>query len=165
MLLWGARGMGKSSLVKAAQAEINAARAPGAVQVTLLVPTFLSERLDAARAAARVFLARYAGRPLYAKMFRRSGFDAEADAMAAALAFDDVEDAQSVDLQRMLRPDWLQDPAVIGYDEVIPVDGTHANEIAPKALEVLARAEEPFFASVGFFETGTSGKMRIQSRP
>ena len=48
------------------------------------------------------------------------------------------------------------DPAVIGYDEVIPVDSTHANEIAPKALEVLARAEEPFFASVGFFETHRS---------
>ncbi|KQO70566.1 ATP-binding protein [Methylobacterium sp. Leaf88] len=35
-LLWGARGMGKSSLVKAAHAEINAARAPGALPLKLV---------------------------------------------------------------------------------------------------------------------------------
>ena len=35
-LLWGARGMGKSSLVKAAHAEINAARAPGTLPLKLV---------------------------------------------------------------------------------------------------------------------------------
>ncbi|GEO99440.1 ATP-binding protein [Methylobacterium haplocladii] len=35
-LLWGARGMGKSSLVKAAQAEINARRAEGALPMKLV---------------------------------------------------------------------------------------------------------------------------------
>ncbi len=45
------------------------------------------------------------------------------------------------------------DPGVIGYDEVIPIDSTHAHEIAPKAIEMLRTAREPFFASVGFFET------------
>ncbi len=35
-LLWGARGMGKSSLVKAAQAEINARRAPGTLPMKLV---------------------------------------------------------------------------------------------------------------------------------
>ena len=45
------------------------------------------------------------------------------------------------------------DPAAIGYDEVIPIDSTHAHEIAPKAIEMLRTASEPFFVSVGFFET------------
>lgn len=35
-LLWGARGMGKSSLVKAVQAEINARREPGALPMKLV---------------------------------------------------------------------------------------------------------------------------------
>jgi len=48
------------------------------------------------------------------------------------------------------------DPGVIGYDEVIPVDSNHAHEIAPKAIEMLESASEPFFASVGFFETHRS---------
>ena len=45
------------------------------------------------------------------------------------------------------------DPNEIGYDEVIPIDTSHANEVAPKAIESLRRAHEPFFVSVGFFET------------
>jgi N-sulfoglucosamine sulfohydrolase len=48
------------------------------------------------------------------------------------------------------------DPGVIGYDEVIPIDSTHADEIAPKAIEVLRTATDPFFISVGFFETHRS---------
>ena len=55
-----------------------AGRPAGAVQATLLVPTFLSDDLAAAREAARAFLGRYATMPLYAKMFRRSGFDPDA---------------------------------------------------------------------------------------
>lgn len=48
------------------------------------------------------------------------------------------------------------DPDVIGYDDVIELDTTHAQEVAPKALKVLETAREPFFASVGFFETHRS---------
>jgi arylsulfatase A-like enzyme len=48
------------------------------------------------------------------------------------------------------------DPDAIGYDAVIEVDTTHAEEIAPKAIKVLETAKEPFFASVGFFETHRS---------
>ena len=80
----------------------SAGRTPGAVQVTLLVPTFLSDRLEAARAAARVFLARYAGRSLYTKMFRRSGFEAETDAIAAAAARGDGAGAAAAVSDRML---------------------------------------------------------------
>jgi arylsulfatase A-like enzyme len=49
-----------------------------------------------------------------------------------------------------------RDPDAIGYDEVIAVDTTHAEEIAPKAIEVLEQAREPVFASIGFFETHRS---------
>jgi N-sulfoglucosamine sulfohydrolase len=46
-----------------------------------------------------------------------------------------------------------EDPEVIGYDEVIEVDSHHAADIAPTAMERLAATQEPFFMSVGFFET------------
>ncbi len=85
-----------------ADAARRAGRAPGAMQVTLLVPTFLSDRLDEAREAARVFLSRYAPRSLYARMFRRSGFDAEVDAMTAALARGDSAGVQAAITDRML---------------------------------------------------------------
>ncbi|HEY7151359.1 MAG TPA: sulfatase [Solirubrobacterales bacterium] len=46
-----------------------------------------------------------------------------------------------------------EDPEVIGYDEVIEVESNHAGDVAPIAIETLRRAPEPFFMSVGFFET------------
>jgi arylsulfatase A-like enzyme len=46
-----------------------------------------------------------------------------------------------------------EDPAVIGYEEVIEVDSNHASDIAPTAIERLAATPQPFFMSVGFFET------------
>jgi N-sulfoglucosamine sulfohydrolase len=46
-----------------------------------------------------------------------------------------------------------EDPSVIGYDEVIEVDSHHAGDVAPIAIEALRTASEPFFFSVGFFET------------
>ncbi|MET0306604.1 MAG: sulfatase [Solirubrobacterales bacterium] len=46
-----------------------------------------------------------------------------------------------------------EDPEVIGYDEVIEVDSNHASDIAPTAIERLAATPQPFFMSVGFFET------------
>jgi arylsulfatase A-like enzyme len=45
------------------------------------------------------------------------------------------------------------DPAVIGYDHVIEVDSHHAGDVAPITTETLSTVAEPFFLSVGFFET------------
>ncbi|MBA2241246.1 MAG: sulfatase [Solirubrobacterales bacterium] len=45
------------------------------------------------------------------------------------------------------------DPGSLGYDEVIDVDSTTAQDVAPLAIEALADSSEPFFMSVGFFET------------
>jgi N-sulfoglucosamine sulfohydrolase len=46
------------------------------------------------------------------------------------------------------------DPGVIGYDEVVPVDSNHAEYVAPLTIETLRDApSEPWFLSVGFFET------------
>ena len=46
-----------------------------------------------------------------------------------------------------------EDPGVIGYDEVVPVDNNHATQVAPAANAMLRDTSEPFFMSVGFFET------------
>ena len=62
-----------------------AGRRPQEVTVSLLIPTFLSEDIGAAREAARRFLTLYAAMPHYTRMFRRSGFTQEADAVAEAL--------------------------------------------------------------------------------
>ena len=46
-----------------------------------------------------------------------------------------------------------KDPGVIGYDEVHKLDSNLANLVAPSALEAMSDAPEPFFMSIGFFET------------
>ena len=47
------------------------------------------------------------------------------------------------------------DPGVIGYDEIVPVDSTRAEFVAPLTIEALREASstDPWFMSVGFFET------------
>jgi arylsulfatase A-like enzyme len=50
-----------------------------------------------------------------------------------------------------------KDPEVIGYDRVIPVDSTHAGDVAPITISALESApSKPWFMSVGFFETHRS---------
>ena len=45
-------------------------------------------------------------------------------------------------------------PDVIGYDKVVKIDKTQVETVAPAASEILAEPpREPFFLSVGFFET------------
>jgi arylsulfatase A-like enzyme len=45
-------------------------------------------------------------------------------------------------------------PDVIGFDRVVKVESTHVEAVAPSAADVLAgELPEPFFLSVGFFET------------
>jgi arylsulfatase A-like enzyme len=47
-----------------------------------------------------------------------------------------------------------RDPAILGYDRVVEIDTTHADTVAPAAQRLLReRPPEPFFLSVGFFET------------
>src|SRR4051812_43141553 len=46
------------------------------------------------------------------------------------------------------------DPHDLGYDRVVEIDSTHAEKIAPVPATVLREGpKEPFFLSVGFFET------------
>jgi N-sulfoglucosamine sulfohydrolase len=45
-----------------------------------------------------------------------------------------------------------RDPAVIGYDQFW-VTSSHAEDVAPEVAAFLAHAPQPFFLSVGFFET------------
>ncbi len=47
-----------------------------------------------------------------------------------------------------------RDPAELGYDEVVDVDTHHVEQVAPAAVELIrGGVREPFFLSVGFFET------------
>jgi len=46
------------------------------------------------------------------------------------------------------------DPAVIGYDQIVPTQTDHVEQVAPAAAEFLRRGlRGPFFLSVGFAET------------
>jgi arylsulfatase A-like enzyme len=46
------------------------------------------------------------------------------------------------------------DPRTLGYDHVVDIDTTHVESVAPAAVAVLgALPDQPFFLSVGFFET------------
>jgi len=46
------------------------------------------------------------------------------------------------------------DPGVLGYDHVVDIGTTKVHSIAPAALQLLrSRPPQPFFLSVGFFET------------
>ena len=46
------------------------------------------------------------------------------------------------------------DPDVLGYDRVVDIDTTHVETVAPAAVALLReRPPQPFFLSVGFFET------------
>jgi N-sulfoglucosamine sulfohydrolase len=56
-----------------------------------------------------------------------------------------------------------EDPAVIGYDEVIEVDSHHAADVAPITAEALATASEPFFFSVA--TPSTRSRPRISPTP
>jgi N-sulfoglucosamine sulfohydrolase len=47
-----------------------------------------------------------------------------------------------------------EDPAVLGYDEILPVRSESAADVAPAAAEFLRRDHQrPFYLEVGFFET------------
>ncbi|HEY6551694.1 MAG TPA: sulfatase [Solirubrobacterales bacterium] len=49
------------------------------------------------------------------------------------------------------------DPGVIGYDELVEVGSSRADDVAPLTIETLRTApSEPWFMSVGFFETHRS---------
>lgn len=63
------------------------------------------------------------------------------------------------------------DPAVIGYDQVVPVTSNHAAEVTPLATTAIEELPQPWFLSVGFFETHrsyavpTSVRDTLYSRP
>ncbi|HKY13585.1 MAG TPA: sulfatase-like hydrolase/transferase, partial [Microthrixaceae bacterium] len=67
-----------------------------------------------------------------------------------------------------------EDPETVGYDHVVELDSTKVHDVAPAATRLIAEragADEPFFLSVGFFETHreffepTSVRDALYSRP
>jgi 5,10-methylenetetrahydromethanopterin reductase len=77
--LWPAERVTRSKV----WADRGRAKAPelGRLDVTLGLPTFIGDDLDAQRAAARQNLALYTGFPFFQRLFRASGFGAEATLM------------------------------------------------------------------------------------
>ncbi len=50
-----------------------------------------------------------------------------------------------------------EDPGVIGYDRVVEIDSNRVESVVPATIELLDEPlEQPFFLSVGFFETHRS---------
>lgn len=92
----------KQCLARLKRGAYKADRNPQDVLVTLLIPTFLSEDLAAAREAARQFLAFYAAIPLYARMFQRSGFAAEIEQISQAQVRGDQKGAVTGVSDRMM---------------------------------------------------------------
>jgi N-sulfoglucosamine sulfohydrolase len=46
------------------------------------------------------------------------------------------------------------DPGTLGYDHVVDIDTNHVETVAPAAVDLIGRLpDQPFFLSVGFFET------------
>jgi len=88
------------------------ARSDGtALERSLLLPTFLHDDVGAARTAARSFLSMYAGLAHYQKMFRASGFEAEAGAAEAATAAGDAEGRAAAVSDRLIDAIVLAGPA------------------------------------------------------
>ncbi len=63
-----------------------AGRDPETLETTLGIPVYVSDDIEAARAGARANLASSGSLPFYNRLFRRSGFGKEAEALSQAVA-------------------------------------------------------------------------------
>jgi alkanesulfonate monooxygenase SsuD/methylene tetrahydromethanopterin reductase-like flavin-dependent oxidoreductase (luciferase family) len=88
------------------------------VSVSVLIPTFLHEDLATARHAAREFLIFYASLPHYAKAMTASGFGAEMERVATALAAGDRAGATRALSDRLLDEIVLAGPAARCRDQL-----------------------------------------------
>jgi alkanesulfonate monooxygenase SsuD/methylene tetrahydromethanopterin reductase-like flavin-dependent oxidoreductase (luciferase family) len=114
-----------------------AGRDPQAVAVSLLIPTFLSDDLNAAREAARRFLSFYASMPLYTKMFRRSGFVDEMEGVAKAVAQGDHEHSMACLSDRLMDEVCLVGPLSRCQEHLAAFREAGVDEaiIAPQAVK------------------------------
>jgi alkanesulfonate monooxygenase SsuD/methylene tetrahydromethanopterin reductase-like flavin-dependent oxidoreductase (luciferase family) len=112
-------------------------RDPSALDVSLLVPTFIDTDLEGARAAAREFLILYCSFPAYGSMFRSSGFVDEMDAIDAALNGVDPGRAKAAISDSMLDEVLLVGSAerIAARLEVLRGLGMEHVLLAPRALD------------------------------
>jgi alkanesulfonate monooxygenase SsuD/methylene tetrahydromethanopterin reductase-like flavin-dependent oxidoreductase (luciferase family) len=95
----------------AREAAASAGRSGDAVTPSLLIPTFVSDDLAAARQTARQFLAGYIALPVYARMFRDSGHADEAKTVREALARGDRPAADAALSDRLVDEVCVLGPA------------------------------------------------------
>ena len=101
-----------AQVVRAArEAAAGAGRSAAAVIPSLLIPTFVSDDLAAARQTARQFLAGYIALPVYARMFRESGYTSEIDAVRESLARGDRTAAAAMLSDRLVDEVCVLGPA------------------------------------------------------
>ena len=93
------------------EAAASAGRPADAVTPSLLIPTFVSDDLVAARHTARQFVAGYIALPVYARMFRDSGFAGEVEAVREAFARSDRAAAAAALSDRLVDEVCLFGPA------------------------------------------------------
>ena len=87
-------------------------RNPDAIDVTLGIPIYLSDDIEAARAAARRNLVFSGSLPFYNRLFRKSGFVTEAEGMSQGMANGNQAAAAAAVSDAMIDSMCLVGPAV-----------------------------------------------------
>ena len=114
------------------------------IEVSLLIPTFLSEDLDAAREAARNFLSFYSSIYVYKQMFKKSGFKTEIIGVIQALERGDQKTAAACILDQLMDAVCLVGPVSRSKERLAAFreDGVSYPIIAHQAVQ-----EEPATAA------------------
>lgn len=114
-----------------------AGRSPEEVTVSVLIPAFLSEDLEMARAAARRFLRFYLTVSVYQKMFRRSGFGDEIEGMTQALANGNQAEADAYISDRLMDEVCLVGPRSRCHERLAELEeaGVTYPVVAPQVVQ------------------------------
>ena len=113
------------------------------IEVSVLLPTFLSEDLAAARAAARRFLRFYLSVSVYQKMLQRSGFVAEIDGVIQAVSSGHQDDVDRFITDRLMDELCLVGPRSRCHERLAELAeaGVTYPVVAPQVVQGEAAAE------------------------
>ena len=113
------------------------------IEVSVLLPTFLSEDLAAARAAARRFLRFYLSVSVYQKMLQRSGFAAEIDGVIQAVSSGHQDDVDRFITDRLMDELCLVGPRSRCHERLAELAEASVTYpvVAPQAVQGEAAAE------------------------
>jgi alkanesulfonate monooxygenase SsuD/methylene tetrahydromethanopterin reductase-like flavin-dependent oxidoreductase (luciferase family) len=101
----------KESVGRLQRGAAKAGRNPDTIETTLGIPVYMSDDIEAAKAGARANLALSGSLPFYNRLFRRSGFVQEAEALSQAVAKGDQAAAAAAISDEMADSMCLVGPA------------------------------------------------------